>query len=275
MKKRNLVIALMASVIAIGFSACTKNSYSNGEGADSTIIKIVGQSTVSDNLTEDANEMFAQTANDSTQLGARPAPYYNFSSITISPETPGVYPKTVTIDFGTGTTSAYNGITRSGIIKVLMHGPFNLNGSFDSLYFVNYAVNGYKKTGYITWSNFSHGDTLQWVRTDSGTVTASNGDYWHHQGQRDVVQSEGFGGPLYDNAYAITGSHTFVNSDGVTSSSVIILPLEKRADCFYIDRGQLRIDGPTNYAIIDFGNGTCDNNATFSFNGLSLYTFRF
>jgi hypothetical protein len=273
MKKRNLVIALTVLVIAIGFMSCTKNSYGNGGGtADSTIIKITAQSAIADNLTEDANDIFAQTASDSAQLGAaRPAPFYNFSSVTISS---GAYPKTVTIDFGTGTTSP-NGIVRSGIIKVKLSDSFKINGSFDSLYFINYAVNGYKKTGYVIWSNFSHGDTLQWVRTDSGTVTAPNGSYWHHSGQRDVIQTAGFGGPLYANTYAISGSHTFVNSDGIASSSVIILPLEKQADCFYIDKGQLRIDGPTNYAIIDFGDGTCDNNATFSFNGLSLYEFQF
>lgn len=269
MKKGNLVIALVFTTTAIGFTACKKTT---AIGADITTAKITGQSSTSDNLTEDANDVFAQTANDSVQLGAaRPAPYYSFQSITI---TPGAYPKTVTIDFGTGTTSL-NGVTRSGIIKVILSDSFRLKGSVDSLYFVNYAVNGYKKTGSIIWTNLTNGDTLQWSRVDSGTVTAPDGSFWHHNGQRNVIQTAGFGGPLYDNTYAISGQHTYVNSDGISFNSIIILPLEKQADCFYIDEGQFRVNGPNHYAVVDFGSGTCDNSATFSIDGGNAYPFSF
>jgi hypothetical protein len=271
MKKGNLLIALTIVSMAISFTACKK--LKNNVAADATTAKITGQSAISDNLTEDANDIFAQTANDSAQLGAaRPAPYYSFSSVTI---TSGAYPKTVTIDFGTGTTSL-NGITRSGIIKVILSDSFRLAGTTDSLYFVNYAVNGYRKTGSIVWLNQTSGDTLQWQRTDSGTVIApDNVTFWHHSGIRHVIQTAGFGGPLYDNIYAISGSHNFVNSDNVSFSSYTILPLEKSADCFWIDKGQIRINGPQHYAIIDFGDGTCDANATYSLDGGTSFPFSF
>jgi hypothetical protein len=272
MKKRNLVIAL--AVTAITFAACKKMK--DTAAADATTTSIVSQSSTSDNLTEDANNVFTQTVNDTTVLGAaRPAPFYN-ATITITPAIG--FPKTVTIDFGTGTTSM-DGIIRSGKIIAVVSDSFRLSGTTDSLTFVNYVVNGYQLTGSIVWDNTSVGDTLSWIRLDSGTITepvAFGGKYWHHLGQRDVIQTAGFAdNNLFDNVYAITGSHTYSNSDGINSSSTIILPLEKKADCFFIDQGQILVTGPINSALIDFGDGTCDNKATFSINGGPSYGFTF
>jgi hypothetical protein len=43
--------------------------------------------------------------------------------------------------------------------------------------------------------------------------------------------------------------------------------LQKKTACANIDKGKLRVDGPNHYAIIDFGDGTCDNLATISIDG--------
>jgi len=271
MKKRNLVIALAVTTIAIGFTACKKVT---GAG-DATTASISSQSAIADNLTEDANNIFTQTASDSTALlgAARPAPYYN-ATVTI---TPGVgFPKTITIDFGTGTTSE-DGVFRTGKIIAVLSDSFRLNGTTVALSFNNYTVDGYGKTGTINWTNLSHGDTLQWTRVDSGTVFAPTGKYWHHSGTRSVVQTAGFGDDdLFDNVYSITGNHTYLNSDGISSSAITVdgEPLEKKANCYFIDKGQIKITGPNHYAIIDFGNGDCDNLATYSVDGGTSYGFK-
>ncbi|HTB53484.1 MAG TPA: hypothetical protein VK718_11990 [Ferruginibacter sp.] len=269
MKKKNLVIALAVATIAISFTACKKTS------GDAETATLASQSSISDNLTEDANNVFTQTVNNDTTgtLGAaRPAPYYN-ATVTISPAVG--FPKTITINFGSGTTSQ-DLIYRTGEIQVVLSDSFRLNGTTATLSFLNnYTVDGYAKTGTITWTNQSVGDTLKWTRVDSGTVTAPDGSYWHHSGQRVVVQTAGFGdNNLLDNVYSITGNHTIVNSEGITGTSIILIPLEKKADCFFIDAGQIRINGPKHYAVIDFGNGTCDDNATFALDGGTVYGFR-
>jgi len=274
MKKRNLLIALAVTAIAISFTACKKTTDAGGGVADASTLKITAQTTTSDNLTEDANNVFTQTVNDTTALGsARPAPYYN-AVVTISV---GAFPKTVTIDFGTGTTSQ-DGVVRSGKIIAVLSDSFYKAGSMDTLTFNNYTVAGYQKEGTIIWTNLTDLDTLAWQRVDSGTVTAPDGSYWHHFGSRNVVQTGGIGdNNLFDNVYSITGNHTIVNSDGVTATAVIIpiTPLEKKANCPWIDKGQFVISVPNHSVLIDFGNGDCDASAAYSFDNGSFHTFLF
>jgi len=272
MKKRNFVIAL---TVVVGFTACKKNA--GGGVADASTLNVTTQSMISDKLNEDANTVFTSSVNsDSTSsLGARPAPYYN-ATVTISP---GAFPKTVTINFGTGTTSP-DGIIRSGKIIAVLSDSFYKVGSNDTLTFNNYTVNGYHKEGTIVWNNLSHGDTLAWTRVDSGTVTAPGGSsYWHHYGTTSVLQVGGIGdNNLLDNIYSISwNSHTIVNSAGVTAISVVlpITPLEKKADCPYIDAGQLVIAVGSDQMLINFGYGTCDNTASYSFNNGPFYDFTF
>jgi len=274
MKKKNLLIAL---TIVVSFTACKKNTASGGGVADSTTLDITTQAMISDNLNEDANTVFTSSVNsDSTgSLGARPAPYYN-AIVTISP---GVFPKTVTINFGTGTTSP-DGIIRSGEIIAVLSDSFYKTGSYDTLTFNNYTVNGYHKEGTIVWTNLSQGGTLAWTRVDSGTVTAPGGlSYWHHYGTTSVLQTGGIGdNNLPDNVYSISwNSHTIVNSAGVTAISVVlpITPLEKKADCPYIDAGQLVISVGSNQMLINFGDGTCDDIASYSYNNGSFQNFTF
>jgi hypothetical protein len=276
MKKINLVVAIAIIMLAFGFTACKKVADANDGIADGSTLKITTQSTISDNLNEDANNVFAQTVYDTTTLGAsRPAPYYN-AVITINGS---VFPKTVTIDFGTGTTSQ-DGIVRSGKIIAVLSDSFYKAGSMDTLTFNNYVVAGYQKEGTIVWTNQSHKDTLAWTRVDSGTVTAPGGAYWHHLGSIGVIQTAGIGDfDLSNNVYSITGSRTITNSDGVSATSTVlpITPLEKKASCPYIDKGQLVI-GITNTShsvLIDFGNGDCDATASYSYDHGAFHDFQF
>ncbi len=275
MKKMTLLFALAVTAIAISFTACKKTTDSGGV-ADASTLKITSQTTISDNLTEDANNVFTQTVNDTTALGsARPAPYYN-ATVTISA---GAFPKTLTIDFGAGTSPSADGIVRSGQIIVVLSDSFYKTGSMDTLTFNNYTVAGYHKEGTIIWTNLTSHDTLAWQRVDSGTVTAPDGlSYWHHFGVRNVIQTGGIGdNNLYDNVYSITGNHTIVNSDGVTATAVIIpiTPLEKKANCPWIDKGQFVISVPNHSVLIDFGNGDCDASAAYSFDNGPFHTFLF
>ncbi|MBL0144458.1 MAG: hypothetical protein IPP48_00470 [Chitinophagaceae bacterium] len=65
----------------------------------------------------------------------------------------------------------------------------------------------------------------------------------------------------------ITGTRTVTNPAGRTRTSVTQTPLQKKTACANIDKGILRVDGPSHYALIDFGDGTCDNLATISIDG--------
>ena len=54
---------------------------------------------------------------------------------------------------------------------------------------------------------------------------------------------------------------------------LITSALEKKVLCDNIDKGTIKITGPNHYAIIDYGDGSCDREATISIDGSNPITF--
>ena len=50
--------------------------------------------------------------------------------------------------------------------------------------------------------------------------------------------------------------------------------LEKKVICENIDKGSIKITGPNHFALIDFGDGICDRDATISIDG-SVSNYRY
>lgn len=144
------------------------------------------------------------------------------------------------------------------------------SGSVSVMTFENYYVSGFKKEGKITWTNTSQGNVKSWQRkSEDGKVTAPGGRYWLHAGTQDVLQIQGSSTPfnLLDDVFSITGSHTVTNAAGKSRTSEITEALEKKVSCENIDKSKIKIEGPNHYAVIDFGDGSCDKIATISVDG--------
>jgi hypothetical protein len=172
------------------------------------------------------------------------------------------------IDFGTSCTA--NGITRRGIIRIILSDSVRKSGSTAVMTFENYYVNNYKVEGKITWTNTSTVGTRSWTRlTENGKITAPDNRYWLHTGLRTIVQTAGINTPmnLLDDIFSITGNHTVTNSSGNSREITVLEALQKKTACANIDKGKLKVQGPNHYAIINFGDGTCDNLATLSIDG--------
>ncbi len=260
----------MAS-IAIGFNSCKKIGDVKEEFE--TTFELSGNQAIADNLTEDANDVFMEVAVDNSLAGNfAPEPIITnniipCATITITPASG--FPKTITIDFGTSCTDP-RGITRSGIIRIVLSDSVRKTGSTAVMTFENYFVNNYKKEGKITWTNTSAPGTRSWTRvTENGKITAPDNRYWLHSGTRYVVQTAGVATPrnLLDDIYSITGDHSVTNSSGATRNITVLEALQKKTACANIDKGVLKVQGPNHYANINFGDGTCDNLATLSIDG--------
>ena len=83
-----------------------------------------------------------------------------------------------------------------------------------------------------------------------------------------VTQTAGVGTlTLLDDIFSITGNHSVTNSAGRTRDCTVLEALQKKTACSNIDKGKLKVQGPNHFALIDFGDGTCDNLATISIDG--------
>lgn len=72
---------------------------------------------------------------------------------------------------------------------------------------------------------------------------------------------------IIDNVFSTTGTSTVTNAAGVTKTANITTALEKKVACDHINKGTVKIQGPGHYAVIDYGDSTCDRLATILIDG--------
>ncbi len=271
MKLKNFLLTATALVVVGGFSACKKDS--NASSEIETTFELSGDQAISDNLNSDAEYVLNEAGIDNNFSGNTPATVtstlnvLSCATVTVTPLQG--FPKNIMIDFGGGCTST-NGITRSGKIYVTLSDSLRKPGSIAVMTFENYYVSGFKKEGKITWANTSQSGVKSWQRKcEDGKITAPGGRYWLHVGTQDVVQTQGSSTPfnLLDDEFSITGSHTVTNADGKSRTSTITEALEKKVACDNIDMGKIRVEGPNHFAVLDYGDGSCDKIATISIDG--------
>ena len=269
MQLKKLLLAFAAGALILSFNSCKKSDATADEFE--TTFELSGDQAISDNLTQDANDVLNEAASDKNLLGGHgptgTSGTLSCATVTVTPLIG--FPKNIVIDFGTGCTSA-NGVTRAGKINIVLSDSVRASGSTAVMTFTNYYVGGYKKEGTVTWTNTSTPGTLSWQRkVENGKITAPNGNYWLHSGTRNVIQTAGVNTPnnLLDDVFSVTGNHSVTNSAGLTRTITTITPLQKKVICNNIDMGSLKVQGPNHYAVIDFGDGTCDNIATLSIDG--------
>jgi hypothetical protein len=279
MKITNYLIAFSAITFMATFSSCKKDSTTKPADEITATVELSGDQAISDNLNADAENVLNEAAVKDSFAGNTPTGItttmniLSCASVTISQ---GAFPKTIVIDFGTGCTPTNGTVLRSGKINVTLSDSLRKSGSVAVMTFDNYVVGGYKKEGTITWTNTSQNGIKSWTRVcANGKITAPGGRYWLHSGSQTEVQTEGSSTPfnLLDDVFTLTGTHTVTNSNGVTRTSEITQALEKKVTCENIDKGSIKITGPNHYAVIDFGDGTCDRNATISIDGNNPITF--
>jgi hypothetical protein len=281
MKSKKFLFISACVLLAIGFSACKKDGAKTGSDEVTTTLELSGDQAISDNTNADAEYILNEAAVNNNFAGNSPVGITSTmnvlgcSAVTVTPLQG--FPKTIVIDFGSGTgCTPADGIVRSGKINVTLSDSLRKSGSVATMTFDNYYVGGFKKEGTITWTNTSQAGIKSWERVcTGGKITAPGGRYWLHSGTQDVVQTEGASTPfnLLDDVFSTTGSATVTNSAGVSRTAEITSALEKKVICANIDEGSIKITGPNHYAVIDYGDGTCDREASISIDGSNPITF--
>ena len=184
-----------------------------------------------------------------------------------NPET-GIWPKVITIDYGSGCTGFYNH-TRSGKIIVEVTGPRRLEGSRRRVTFDNYYFNGIKVEGVKVFENLGANENQNFVIS----VTLTNGRLVLPDGktiERTVDHKRewiaGFMTPnLWDDECLVTGSATGKNAEDITYVRTISTPLHWKRVCEFIVSGIIEIEreGAEPF-ILNYGEGECDNKALVS-----------
>ena len=267
----------LLSIPSVFFLASCQKDQTEPDPEVETTFKLSENQAVSESVNDDATVIFFDASVNSgfyrVNGNAETSGILSCASVTVTPQ--NSFPKTIVIDFGSGCVSP-DGIGRSGKINITLSDYVHNPGATAVMTFENYHTAGYKVEGTITWTNTSTQNGISWTRqiTNGKLTEPLSGYYWTHEGTKNVTQTAGANTPtnLLDDVYSITGSHTVTNPAGKTRTVTITEALEKKVTCHNVSKGKMKIQAQTHFAILDYGDGTCDNIATITIDGVAPIT---
>ena len=177
--------------------------------------------------------------------------------------------KTVTIDFGEGCELRNGNVVSGKIILEYEKDPEAatkmISFEFDEFVFNDKSVEG---NGSILRERSNENGNPQSTRTGDVTVTWPDGTFANKNGTKIREWIEGAGtGAWGDNVFLITGNWMFTKKNGNVLSANIITALRRELACKFIVSGLIELQKNENNALLDYGNGDCDDLATVSING--------
>ena len=183
---------------------------------------------------------------------------------------------TKTIDYGADGCALPNGnVLKGKIIITFTYEPdatsHTINYSFDNFYHNDIKINGDKTfTRTMTTETISSPSHPIVTMNMDMTVTFPNGNIYHRVGSRVREIIAGYGTPEWiDNVYQVTGSWTTTLPGGGIQTSEITTPLIIRLNCIHIIvSGVITITRGDVTAVLDYGDGDCDNIAVVTINGV-------
>jgi hypothetical protein len=187
---------------------------------------------------------------------------------TVLPADLFTFPKTVTSDFGSGCTDL-DGKLKTGKLTLKV-GKFWETGSTIQAVFENYTEDGAKLDGsYSIINNSTLGVVNYTFAADNISLTSKEGKTVSYNIRQTHKQVGGFGNfdPL-DDVYDIATVLTSTLPDGTKFSWENATPLKKTNACWWIQKGTGTIKVNDIPLTIDFGNDTCDDDATITLSGV-------
>lgn len=202
-------------------------------------------------------------------------------TVTITRPTSNAFPVHVVIDFGSGCVGRDGHLRKGKIIidytnRLIVPGAVATT-TFDGFYIDDIKVEGTHVISNTTTINLNRQFTVDVIH---GKLSKPNGNFTEWDSHKVITQFEGLSTPLLplDDVFKIEGSSHGRSRRGnllVAWESNITIPLIKRFNCRWIVQGRIRTIRVNNnanspwIAILDFGNGNCDNQATISINGVT------
>jgi hypothetical protein len=202
-------------------------------------------------------------------------------TVTISHPTSNPFPKQIVIDFGNGCLGR-DGHVRKGKIIIVYTNRLIFPGAKATTTFHNFFIDDIKVEGTHIIENTSTVNVNRQFTVDviNAKLSKPNGNYTQWNSHKVITQISGLVtiNIPHDDSFKIEGSAHGQAKRGnlvVAWQSTITVPLIKRFACRWIVEGRIRtvrVNNSTNspwVAVLDFGNGNCDNQATITINGVT------
>jgi hypothetical protein len=189
-------------------------------------------------------------------------------TITITNPLTGVFPKRITINYGTGCTGFYSS-TRSGKIIIDVTDKRSTVGATRTTTFDNYYFNGIKVEGtHVLTTMALHGTNPVFsVTLTGGKLTLPDGKTVERTVSHQREWIAGYNTPknIWDDEYLITGTATGKGVNGNAYTNTILTALHWTRVCEFLVSGSIKFERTgVEPIVLDYGTGACDAKATVS-----------
>jgi hypothetical protein len=186
--------------------------------------------------------------------------------ITIEKTGTGIFPKRITIDYGTGCTGYY-GNTRSGKIITIVTEKRSVVGSTRTVTFNNYFFNGIKMEGtkVVTTMPLKNQNPVFSIKLSGGKLTLTNLKTIERSFDHQREWIAGYATPknIWDDEYLVTGTATGKGINGNSYTNTILTALHWTRACEFLVSGSIKFERTGVEAVVlDYGTGACDAKAT-------------
>lgn len=283
MKTRILILSVVFSIMAISCSknnndVDTTNITAEEAGINSKVDVATDDVTgISENQINnvDANAVDYRLGPDQSPFAVPCATVTRVPAFGTTPTTGQLVTKT--INFGTTGCTLNNGNVVKG--KIIISFNYNLPVNNWTVTFENFYHNNIKVNGTKTYTRTMVGSPAHpKITVDINvTITLSDGRVLTRTGQRVWEFIAGYDTPaiVTDNQHQVTGNWTTTFPNTTTQTATITTPLLIKMECT-TQQKPLIVKGVISYvrgrhnATLDFGDGTCDNIAIFTKDGISV-----
>jgi hypothetical protein len=270
LKKTVTLLALIAVATVVFTTACKKDSVQ-------TTLTDAQKSAIAEETVK-ASQFFTNSFTQATSASDKANGFRADRDVlevrgacadpTVVPADFFTFPKTVTLNYGAGCTDI-DGSNKSGKLTLNV-GKFWETGSVITATFENFMADSTKLNGSYSFTNNSTLTTIDHSFSAQNIVYTDklgrNTTYTINQRHKQVG---GIGtARVRDDVFEITTSLTSRMADGTTVTWQNTTPLKKANNCRWIQKGTGTIKVNNDISTIDFGNDTCDDDATLTTNGV-------
>lgn len=263
----NTKIVMVLIVFALTFLGCSSN---NGaieiEAQEQDFSEVVLSSEI-DESSEAMDDIVLDVfeTQENSEAGRTPPDFNLPDCVTVTVVLEQNF-REIIIDFGTEGCLIRGNILKGKIVLSYERIPdaqqILITKTLDGFYFNNKNIIG---GATILKEHSNQNGNPQFTKTIDITVIWPNGDEASRVGTKVREWVEGHGSGVFsDNVFEITGNWTTTFRNGNTHSYEVIIPLRKEVICYYFVSGSVDIDRTNFSGVFDYGEGECDNLATFT-----------
>ncbi|MCF8247118.1 MAG: hypothetical protein K9J37_19115 [Saprospiraceae bacterium] len=268
MKMTKLIFS-SALVMGFVFTNCTKDESTTDQAATQQMVAASEDNSTAEDLYQNVDDQ-VDVVVEARGGGGGACP-----TVTVDPSW-DMFPRTVTIDFGTDGCTGPDGRIRKGQIVVVQTAEWWVPDAERTTTFIGFSVDGAQLEGTATLVNqgYDANGNITLTRTVAGAkITFPNDDVTTWETQQQLTQIEGGGTPLIllDNVFEFTSISSGINRNGQAFTVETITPLVKHKLCPWLVSGIIQLDVAGKTLQLDYGNGNCDKFGTLTLpNGASL-----